>query len=80
MGRGECAFKMNVQGSPKVLRFFMRLLQMRGWIVCAFVVLTAAGIYGTTLIPNDPAIDRLMVSGDPTARATADFDRLYQKF
>ena len=68
---------MNVQGSPKVLRFFMRLLQLRGWIVCAFVVLTAAGIYGTTRIPNDPAIDRLMVSGDPTARATMDFDRLF---
>src|SRR5882724_4920417 len=68
---------MNVHDSPKVLRFFMRILQMRGGIVCAFVILTAAGIYGATRIPNDPAIDRLVVSGDPTARATIDFDRLF---
>jgi predicted RND superfamily exporter protein len=50
---------------------------MRGWIVGAFLVLTVAGIYGATLIPNDPAIDRLVVSGDPVARATMDFDRLF---
>jgi predicted RND superfamily exporter protein len=68
---------MNVHDSPKVHRFFLRVLQMRGWIVCAFVILTAAGIYGATRIPNDPAIDRLVVSGDPTARATIDFDRLF---
>jgi predicted RND superfamily exporter protein len=68
---------MNVHDSPMVLQFFRRVLQMRGWIVCAFVVLTAAGIYGTTRIPNDPAIDRLVVSGDATARATIDFDRLF---
>jgi len=66
-----------VHDSPKVLQFFRRVLQMRGWIVSVFLVLTAAGIYGTTRIPNDPAIDRLVVSGDATARATADFDRLF---
>ncbi len=68
---------MSVPCSPKVLRFFMRVLQMRGWIVCAFVILTAAGIYGAIRIPNDPAIDRLVVSGDATARATEDFVRLF---
>jgi len=71
------AHEKNVHDSPKVLQFFRRVLQMRGWIVCVFLVLTAAGIYGTTRIPNDPAIDRLVVSGDATARATADFDRLF---
>src|SRR5262249_28748877 len=45
--------------------------------VAAFVVLTLAGIYGTTRIPNDPAIDRLVVSGDSVAQATAEFDRLF---
>src|ERR1700755_623304 len=68
---------MNEQASPRVLKFFTRLLQLRGWIVCVFAVLTAAGIYGTTRIPNDPAIDRLVVAGDPTARATLEFDRLF---
>ncbi len=68
---------MSVPDSPKVLRFFLRVIRARGWIVAAFVVLTIAGIFGTTLIPNDPAIDRLVVAGDPVARATMDFDRLF---
>ena len=68
---------MSVPGSPKVLRFFMRVLHIRGWIVCVFVILTVGGIYGATRIPNDPAIDRLVVSGDATARATEEFVRLY---
>src|SRR6266702_418950 len=71
---------MSVTASPKdskVFRFFLRILGMRGWIVGAFLVLTVAGIYGATLIPNDPAIDRLVVSGDSVARATMDFDRLF---
>ena len=50
---------------------------MRGRIVAAFVVLTLAGIYGTTRIPNDPAIDRLVVSGDRIAQATLEFDRQF---
>src|ERR1700726_3873592 len=68
---------MSVPCSPTVLRFFTRVLQVRGWTVCAFVILTAAGIYGAIHIPNDPAIDRLVVSGDATARATEDFVRLF---
>lgn len=68
---------MSVPASPKVLRFFLHVLRMRGWIVGAFVILTVAGIYGTTLIPNDPAIDGLVVEGDRTAQATMDFDRLF---
>ena len=68
---------MNAPASPKVHRFFLRVLHLRVWIVAAFLVLTVAGIYGATRIPNDPAIDRLVVSGDPVARATIDFDRLF---
>ena len=68
---------MNVHDSPKVLEFFRRVLQMRGWIVCLFVLLTIAGIYGATRIPSDPAIDRLVVAGDATAQATIEFDRLF---
>jgi predicted RND superfamily exporter protein len=71
---------MSVPASPKdskVFQFFLRVLHMRGWIVGAFLALTVAGIYGATLIPNDPAIDRLVVAGDPVARATMDFDRLF---
>ncbi|MDB6101367.1 MAG: exporter of the superfamily protein-like protein [Gammaproteobacteria bacterium] len=71
---------MSVPASPqdsKVFRFFLRVLHMRGRIVGAFLILTVAGIYGATLIPNDPAIDRLVVAGDPVARATLDFDRLF---
>jgi uncharacterized protein len=68
---------MSVPASPKVVRLFMRIVRMRAWIVLGFIILTAAGIYGTTRIPNDPAIDRLVVSGDPVARATAEFQRLF---
>src|SRR3569833_2159238 len=68
---------MNVHDSPKILEFFRRVLQMRGWIVCIIIVLTVAGIYGSTRIRNDSAIDRLVVAGDPTAQATIEFDRLF---
>src|SRR3954453_1440066 len=68
---------MNVHDSPKVLEFFRRVLQMRGWIVGIFILLTAAGGYGTTRIPTDSAIDRLVVAGDSTAQATIEFDRLF---
>jgi uncharacterized protein len=68
---------MSLPASPKVFLIFLRVLRLRGWIVAAFVVLTVAGIYGATRIPNDPSIDRLVVSGDPIARATEEFDRIY---
>jgi uncharacterized protein len=68
---------MSVPASPKVVQFFLGVLRLRRWIVIAFFFLTAAGLYGTTRIPNDPAIDRLIVAGDPVARATLDFDRLF---
>ena len=64
---------MNVPASPNVVRFFLRVLGARGWIVGAFAILTAAGIYGAARIPNDPSIERLVVAGDPIVRATAEF-------
>jgi predicted RND superfamily exporter protein len=66
-----------VPGSAKVVELFIRILRMRGWIAGVFLVLTAAGIYGSLQVPDDPAIERLIVAGDPVARATADFDRLF---
>jgi predicted RND superfamily exporter protein len=68
---------MSVPASPKIVQLFLHVLRARSWIAAAFLVLTAAGIYGALRVPSDPAIDRLIVPGDPVARATADFDRLF---
>lgn len=68
---------MSVPASPKVVQFFLRILQARVWIAGAFLILTAAGIYGTVGVPDDPAIERLIVAGDPVALATVQFDRLF---
>ncbi len=68
---------MNVPASDRIRNLFARILRLRGWIVGVSVVLTAAGIYGSTRIPNDSAISRLVVAGDSTAVATAEFDRIF---
>src|SRR5580698_3998614 len=68
---------MSVPASPKIVQVFRRVLAARGWIAGAFLVLTAAGLYGTLRVPNDPAIETLIVPGDPLARATLEFDRLF---
>ncbi len=68
---------MNVPASPKVVQIFLHVLRVRGWIAGAFLILGAAGIYGALRVPDDPAIDRLIVVGDPVAVATRDFDRLF---
>jgi uncharacterized protein len=68
---------MSVPASPKVHQFFLRVLHLRGWIVAAFLIFTVAGIYGATRIPNDQAIDRLSVAGDPTTVATQEFERVF---
>jgi hypothetical protein len=68
---------MSLPASPAVVQIFLRVLRARGWIAGAFVILAAAGIYGALRVPNDPAIERLAVAGDPVVRATADFDRLF---
>jgi predicted RND superfamily exporter protein len=68
---------MNVPASPKLVQIFLRLLRARVWIAGLFLILTAAGIYGAMRVPSDSAIERLIVSGDPVARATSEFDRLF---
>lgn len=68
---------MSVPASPQVVQFFVRILRARGWIAAAFLGLAVLGIYGALRVPNDPAIERLIVPGDPVARATLEFDRLF---
>jgi uncharacterized protein len=68
---------MNVTASPALVQFFLRVLRARVWIAAAFLVIGAAGLYGATQVPNDPAIDRLIVADDPDARAARDFERLF---
>jgi predicted RND superfamily exporter protein len=68
---------MSVPASPKVVHLFLRVLAARRWIAGAFLILTAAGIYGALRVPDDPAIERLIVADDPVAIATRDFDRLF---
>jgi hypothetical protein len=68
---------MSVPASPKVVQIFLRVLRARGWIAGAFLILAAAGIYGALKVPDDPAIERLIAPGDPVARATLDFGRLF---
>src|SRR5580692_10558641 len=68
---------MSMPASPKAVHLFLRVLAARHWIAAAFLILAAAGIYGALRVPNDPAIERLIVAGDPVARATAEFDRLF---
>ncbi|MBV8851773.1 MAG: MMPL family transporter [Sinobacteraceae bacterium] len=59
------------------VQFFLRVLRARGLILGVFLLLTIAGIYAATHIPNDPAIERLAVANDPLAQATSDFERLF---
>lgn len=68
---------MNLSDSTTLLRVFLRVLRARGYIAAVFLILTAAGIYGATRVPNDSAIERLVVAGDPVVRATLDFEHLF---
>src|ERR1700730_12820208 len=68
---------MNARVSAKLVRFFLQVLRARGYIATAFLLLTVAGIYGATRVPNDSAIERLVIPGDPVARATRDFERVF---
>ena len=68
---------MSVPASPGAVRIFSRILRLRGWIAALFLALTIAGAYGALHVPDDLAIEHLMVASDPVARATRDFERLY---
>jgi predicted RND superfamily exporter protein len=68
---------MNIVVSPKLLRLFLHVLQARYWVAGIYLVLALAGIYGASRIPTDPAIERLVVAGDPVAQATLEFERVF---
>jgi predicted RND superfamily exporter protein len=70
---------MSVPASPRLIQIFLFVLRARGWISGAFLILAVAGVYGAIRVPNDPSIERLVVAGDPVARATLDFDRLFSE-
>src|ERR1700730_5649872 len=74
----ERAFlSMRVPAAPRVVHIFLHVLRARRWIAGAFVVLTAAGIYAALQVPDDPAIERLIVASDPVALETREFDRIF---
>ena len=68
---------MTMLVSPFLLGIFLQLLRARVLIVTVFLVLTAIGIYGAARIPTDSSIDRLIVAGDPVAKATLAFERIF---
>ncbi|HXS28156.1 MAG TPA: MMPL family transporter [Steroidobacteraceae bacterium] len=59
------------------VRFFLGVLKARLWIAAAFALAAAAGILGAMHVPDDAAIDSLIVPSDPVARATREFERLF---
>ena len=63
--------------SPRLLQLFLRVLRARHSILGLFALLTLAGIYGALRIPTDSSIDRLIVSSDPVAQATGEFERVF---
>ena len=68
---------MTVPAAPGTVRAFTRVLAARRSILLVFILLGALGAYGATLIPDDNAIDTLMVANDPDAKATVAFQKLF---
>lgn len=68
---------MSVPATPRLQRIFIRVLSLRVWIAGGFLALTVAGVWGALRIPDDLAIEHLMVPGDPVARATREFERRF---
>ncbi len=68
---------MYVPASAAVVRFFLCVLRVRRSVAAAFAILTVVGILGALRVPDDVAIDRLIVADDPDARATHQFERLF---
>jgi predicted RND superfamily exporter protein len=68
---------MSIVVSPKLLRIFLHVLRARYWVAGVYLVLAMAGVYGASRIPTDPAIERLVVAGDPVAQATLEFERVF---
>jgi len=68
---------MFVPTSGAVVRFFLGVLHARRCIVAAFALAAAAGVVGALHVPEDSAIDSLVVPSDPVAHATREFERLF---
>ncbi len=68
---------MSVPATPRLQRIFIRVLSLRGWIAGGFLALTVAGVWGALRIPDDLAIEHLMVPGNPVARATREFEQRF---
>jgi predicted RND superfamily exporter protein len=68
---------MSIVVSPKLLQIFLHVLRARYWVAGVYLVLAVAGVYGASRIPADPAIERLVVAGDPVAQATLEFERVF---
>jgi predicted RND superfamily exporter protein len=68
---------MSIVVSPNLLRIFLHVLRARYWVAGIYLVLAMTGIYGASRIPTDPAIERLVVAGDPVAQATLEFERVF---
>src|SRR5579864_5865309 len=68
---------MSAPATPGALRIFMRVVWLRDPIAATFLLLGLVGVYGALHVPDDLAIEHLMVAGDPTARATRDYEKLF---
>ncbi|MGH8220862.1 MAG: efflux RND transporter permease subunit [Steroidobacteraceae bacterium] len=68
---------MLAPGTGAPVRFFLGVLRARRWIVAAFALAAVAGVLGALHVPDDAAIDSLVVPSDPVARATREFERLF---
>lgn len=68
---------MFAPGAGAAVRFFLGVLNARLWIVAAFALAAAAGVFGALHVPDDAAIDSLVVPSDPVARATREFERVF---
>src|SRR5579883_1806629 len=71
------ASAMPMPASPAIVRLFLHVIRARVPILTVFIALTALGIAGAVRIRDDPSIERLVVPGDPAARATAEFHRIF---
>lgn len=68
---------MSAPALPRALRVFMRIVRLRVWIASAFLLLSIAGAFGALRVPDDLAIEHLVVPGNTIARATRDFEQLF---
>ncbi len=62
---------------PFLQRWFRRLLARRVAIVCVWGLLAPGALYLALRVPQDNAIERMIVASDPDFRATAEFHRLF---